>query len=57
MKSFYQKIPLISGIFYCVAGLGVAPSLKDYEPFVQLYTTPHVVNEQIHFNINWGDKC
>jgi len=34
-----------------VAGLGVAPSLKDYEPFVQLYTTPHV-KEQFNFTIN-----
>ena len=25
-----------------VAGLGVEPNLKDYEPFVQPYTTPHV---------------
>jgi len=24
-----------------VAGLGIAPSLRDYEPRVQLYTTPH----------------
>ena len=26
----------------CVAGLGVEPSLGDYEPPVQPYTTPHV---------------
>ena len=26
--------------FIYVAGLGVAPSLEDYEPSVQLYTTP-----------------
>ena len=25
-----------------VAGLGVEPSLRDYEPPVQPYTTPHV---------------
>jgi len=25
-----------------VAGLGIAPRLEDYEPSVQLYTTPHV---------------
>lgn len=24
-----------------VAGLGIAPSLEDYEPSVLLYTTPH----------------
>jgi len=27
-----------------VAGLGIAPSLRDYEPRVQLYTTPHAHN-------------
>ena len=26
-----------------VAGLGVEPSLRDYEPHVQPYTTPHVL--------------
>lgn len=27
-----------------VAGLGVEPSLRDYEPHVQPYTTPHIDN-------------
>lgn len=26
----------------CVAGPGVEPGLRDYEPRVQPYTTPHV---------------
>lgn len=26
-----------------VAGPGVAPGLEDYEPSVQLYTTPHIL--------------
>lgn len=30
----------------CVAGPGIAPGLGDYEPPVQLYTTPrHVVRD------------
>jgi hypothetical protein len=27
-----------------VAGLGVEPSLRDYEPHVQPYTTPHIAS-------------
>ncbi len=30
-------------LFVSVAGLGVAPSLEDYEPSVLLYTTPRSV--------------
>lgn len=33
-----------------VAGLGIAPSLGDYEPPVRLYTTPHVVEILYLFN-------
>lgn len=29
-----------------VAGLGVEPSLRDYEPHVQPYTTPHVLSSE-----------
>ncbi len=46
-----------------VAGLGVEPSLEDYEPSVQPYTTPHVLangiiprfehNELGHFLQKW----
>lgn len=32
-------------LYFLVAGLGIAPSLGDYEPPVQLYTTPRYVNE------------
>jgi hypothetical protein len=32
----------------CVAGQGIAPCLQDYEPRVQLYTTPRVV---LNFNM------
>ena len=36
-----QRFPIVRD--YVVAGLGVEPSLRDYEPHVQPYTTPHVV--------------
>ena len=29
--------------WFAVAGQGIAPCLGDYEPPVQLYTTPHVL--------------
>lgn len=35
---------IVAKTVYLVAGLGVEPSLGDYEPPVQPYTTPHVVN-------------
>jgi hypothetical protein len=31
----------------CVAELGVAPSLGDYEPPVQLYTTPRYIKMKL----------
>ena len=37
--------PLPSSLRSLVAGPGDAPGLGDYEPPVQLYTTPHVRNE------------
>lgn len=50
-----KKAPLW-GASFClmtwVAGLGIAPRLEDYEPSVQLYTTPHVfLKEPCYFNI------
>ena len=36
-----------------VAGLGVEPSLGDYEPPVQPYTTPHV-NELSYYTTKFG---
>ena len=35
-----------------VAGLGVAPSLEDYEPSVQLYTTPRPFIDTTHYSLN-----
>ncbi|MCJ7740085.1 hypothetical protein MUP32_02070 [Candidatus Microgenomates bacterium] len=39
----YKKIPRFAGFFYFVAEPGVAPGLGDYEPPVQLYTTPRYI--------------
>ena len=35
-----------------VAGLGVAPSLEDYEPSVQLYTTPRFLIRLVYYSLN-----
>ena len=37
-----------------VAGLGVAPSLEDYEPSVLLYTTPRLLNQRFYYTIAPG---
>lgn len=36
-----------------VAGLGVEPSLRDYEPHVQPYTTPHI-SDNVYYITEFG---
>lgn len=49
----HKKSPDKIGTSFCliasVAGPGVAPGLEDYEPSVQLYTTPHILKELLYF--------
>jgi hypothetical protein len=40
-RNKYKKARM-NALFFNVAGPGIAPGLEDYEPSVQLYTTPHV---------------
>lgn len=37
----------------CVAEPGVAPGLEDYEPSVQLYTTPHTDSIKLNLTYQW----